>query len=162
MTFRKHLRRGLVARGTNHVIRGLDLSVPPSLISKEGRKDEFSSSSQLLNQTWLCSDVSIKHQKDGFGEFVVGEHIEIGGEWYALGEAPCPFPTPCPVHLFHLAVPFIINQFALVVKNPSANAGDARDMGSSLSQEDPLEKGMATHSSILAWRISWTEEPGGR
>ena len=27
--------------------------------------------------------------------------------------------------------------------------------------EDPLEKGMATHSSILAWRISWTEEPGG-
>ena len=31
----------------------------------------------------------------------------------------------------------------------------------SLSQEDPLEKEMATHSSILAWRIPWTEEPGG-
>ena len=31
----------------------------------------------------------------------------------------------------------------------------------SLSWEDPLEKRMATHSSILAWRISWTEEPGG-
>ena len=30
-----------------------------------------------------------------------------------------------------------------------------------LGQEDPLEKGMATHSSILAWRIPWTEEPGG-
>ena len=30
----------------------------------------------------------------------------------------------------------------------------------SLDQEDPLEKGMATHSSILAWRIPWTEEPG--
>ena len=30
----------------------------------------------------------------------------------------------------------------------------------SLSQEDPLEKGMATHSSILAWRIPWVEEPG--
>ena len=29
-----------------------------------------------------------------------------------------------------------------------------------LGQEDPLEKGMATHSSICAWRISWTEEPG--
>ena len=28
-------------------------------------------------------------------------------------------------------------------------------------QEDPLEKGMATHSNILAWRILWTEEPGG-
>ena len=31
----------------------------------------------------------------------------------------------------------------------------------SLVQEDPLEKGMATHSSIHAWRIPWTEEPGG-
>ena len=31
----------------------------------------------------------------------------------------------------------------------------------SLGQEDPLEKGVATHSSILAWRIPWTEEPGG-
>ena len=31
----------------------------------------------------------------------------------------------------------------------------------SLGQEDPLEKGMATHSSILAWRIPWTEVPGG-
>ena len=30
-----------------------------------------------------------------------------------------------------------------------------------LGQEDPLEKEMATHSSILAWRILWTEEPGG-
>ena len=31
----------------------------------------------------------------------------------------------------------------------------------SLGLEDPLEKGMATHSRILAWRIPWTEEPGG-
>ena len=31
----------------------------------------------------------------------------------------------------------------------------------SLGQENPLEKGMATHSSILAWRIPWMEEPGG-
>ena len=31
----------------------------------------------------------------------------------------------------------------------------------SLGQEDALEEGMATHSSILAWRIPWTEEPGG-
>ena len=30
-----------------------------------------------------------------------------------------------------------------------------------LGPEDPLEEGMATHSSILAWRIPWTEEPGG-
>ena len=31
----------------------------------------------------------------------------------------------------------------------------------SLGQEDPLEKGMATHSSMLAWKIPWTEKPGG-
>ena len=31
----------------------------------------------------------------------------------------------------------------------------------SLGQEDPLEKGMATHSGILAWKIPWTEKPGG-
>ena len=49
----------------------------------------------------------------------------------------------------------------LVVKNLSANAGDKRDMGSIAGvRGDPLEKGMATHSSILAWRITWTEEPG--
>ena len=50
---------------------------------------------------------------------------------------------------------------ALVVKNPSANAGHARDVGSILGQEDPLEEEMATHSSILAWRIPWTEELDG-
>ena len=73
-----------------------------------------------------------------------------------------------------------------MVKNPPANAGDSRVMGlisgsedpsavknppamqetqetwvRSLGWEDSLEKGMATHSSILAWRIPWTEEPEG-
>ena len=45
-----------------------------------------------------------------------------------------------------------------VVKNLSANAGD---MSSIPGQEDPLEKEMATHYSILAWEIPWTEEHGG-
>ena len=48
-----------------------------------------------------------------------------------------------------------------MVKNPPANAGDMRDVGLIPGQEDLLEEGMATHSSILAWRIPWTEEPGG-
>ena len=39
-------------------------------------------------------------------------------------------------------------------KESACNVGD-------LGWEDPLEEGMATHSSILAWRIPWTEEPGG-
>ena len=42
---------------------------------------------------------------------------------------------------------------ALVVKNPPVDAGDKRDIGSIPGREDPLEEGMATHSSILAWRI---------
>ena len=43
---------------------------------------------------------------------------------------------------------------AQMVKNPPA-------MQINLGREDTLEKGIATHSSILAWRIPWTEEPGG-
>ena len=49
-----------------------------------------------------------------------------------------------------------------MVKNLPVNAGDTRFAGSiKKGQEDPLEEGMATHSNILAWRIPWTEEPGG-
>ena len=48
-----------------------------------------------------------------------------------------------------------------MVKNRPASAGHVEDMGSVLSQEDPLEEGMATDSSVLAWEIPWTEEPGG-
>ena len=47
-----------------------------------------------------------------------------------------------------------------MVKNPSANTGDKRDLVRSLGWEDPLEKGRTTHSSILAWKIPWTEELG--
>ena len=48
-----------------------------------------------------------------------------------------------------------------MVKNPSANAGDKEMQVLSLGREGPLEVGRATQSSILAWRIPWTEEPGG-
>ena len=50
---------------------------------------------------------------------------------------------------------------SLVVKNPPANAGDKRLWVPFLGQEDLLKEKMATHSDILAWRIPWTEEPGG-
>ena len=49
----------------------------------------------------------------------------------------------------------------LVVKNSSANARDFGDSGLILGWEDPLEEGITDHSSVLAWRIPWTEEPGG-
>ena len=44
----------------------------------------------------------------------------------------------------------VASQVALVVKNPPANAGDRRDLGSVFGREDPLEEGTATHSSILS------------
>ena len=48
-----------------------------------------------------------------------------------------------------------------VIKNLLAKAGNVVDMGLIPGQEDPLEEEMPTHSSILAWKIPWTEELGG-
>ena len=53
---------------------------------------------------------------------------------------------------------FSVFLVAQVVKNPHAMWETGVQF---LGQEDPLEKEMATHSSILAWEIPWTEEPGG-
>ena len=53
------------------------------------------------------------------------------------------------------------SQVVLVVKNLPAKAGDTRDMGLIPGSGNPLEEGTATHSSILAWRITWTEKHGG-
>ena len=58
----------------------------------------------------------------------------------------------------------IVNIYVLVLSGKESTenryilVGDAGSIPG--GQEDPLEQGMATHSSILAWRISWTEEPG--
>ena len=48
-----------------------------------------------------------------------------------------------------------------VVKSLPAMQDPQETWVQSLGQEDPLEEGMATHSSILDWKIPWTEEPGG-
>ena len=45
-------------------------------------------------------------------------------------------------------------------KKPICNAGDTGDSGS-IPKSDPLQEGMSTHSSTLAWRIPWIEDPGG-
>ena len=54
------------------------------------------------------------------------------------------------------------SQVVLVVNDLPANAEDIKEMTQvqSQGQEDPLEEGIATPSSILAWRMPWTEEPG--
>ena len=54
-----------------------------------------------------------------------------------------------------------VSQVAHWVKNPHAMQESLEPQVQSLGQEDLLEEGMATQSSILVWRIPWTEEPGG-
>ena len=66
------------------------------------------------------------------------------------------------LHIFmHKYIDTWASQLVLALKNLPANVGDIRDTVLSLCQYDPLEKEMTTHSSVLAWRIPWTEEPGG-
>ena len=57
-------------------------------------------------------------------------------------------------------VGFPVSQVALVIKNPPVDAGDIRDMGSTPGSGGSPGGGHGNHSSILAWRIPWTEEPG--
>ena len=74
--------------------------------------------------------------------------------------SPCQATPLCPV-----TSPFVVilvftssSEGAQLVKNlPVIQKTQVQFLG----REDPLEKEMATHSSILAWRIPWTEEPGG-
>ena len=56
-----------------------------------------------------------------------------------------------------LGLPWCLSRF----KKPHASARDIETWVQSLGQEDSVKKEMATHSSILAWEIPWTEEPGG-
>ena len=53
------------------------------------------------------------------------------------------------------------SQVAQRAKNPPAKQETQKTWARSLGGEDPLKEGMATHSSVLTWRIPWTEESGG-
>ena len=66
----------------------------------------------------------------------------------------------CDYILTHMYDPIWASQGVLVVKNMLANTGDIRDLGLTLGREEPPQEGMATPSSVLAWRIPWTVEPG--
>ena len=71
----------------------------------------------------------------------------------------CDKHTSIYTHTYSCVITFSQALVVLVVKNLSA--GDIRDTGLIPGWEDPLEKDMATHCSVLAWRIPWTEEPRG-
>ena len=70
----------------------------------------------------------------------------------------------CNIYTYEIIMMYIITrafQVVLEVKKPSCQSRRNETWIQSLGQEDPLEQGMAIHSSILAWRIPRTEEPGG-
>ena len=69
--------------------------------------------------------------------------------------------VPVSLHIVGYSFVLLSELGGAVVKNLPASVGDARDMGSIPGSGRSLENEMATHSSILAWKILWTEEPGG-
>ena len=87
----------------------------------------------------LCQNVALHAMSQTFPLFPISQTFPLYGDLRSVGAF----------------------QVALVVKNSLAKAGDIEMQVQSLGQEDPLEEVVATHSSILAWRIPWTEEPWG-
>ena len=104
----------------------------------------------------------------------VGCHFLLQGSFLTQGSNPhllhCRqilLPLSHPGSPFRgIIIPFLIHPLEseaavsvaqTVKKLPAVQETQVRSLG----QEDPLEKGMATHSSILAWRIPWTKKPGG-
>ena len=79
----------------------------------------------------------------------------------ATGQPCCCCIAPVPERLLHLSAPISPYQGfpggSVVKRLPPMQETRVQSLG----REDPLEKEMATHSRILAWRIPWTEEPGG-
>ena len=79
---------------------------------------------------------------------------EFNGKGSALTGKACSSPASIYTVCFHIGTSLM----AQMIKNlPAIQETQVQSLG----QEDPLKKGMVTHSSILAWRIPWTEEPGG-
>ena len=103
-----------------------------------------------------------------------GGHLSSGGHWQFTGQGHMQsYPTQgSNLHLLTLGGGFFtthlqqllpgLNHRAFLLAQTVKNLPTMQETQvQSLGQEDPLEKGMATHSSILAWKIPWTEEPGG-
>ena len=86
---------------------------------------------------------------------------EEPGELQSTGSQRVGHDWVTNTHTYNLNChPSLASQVAHWVKNSPAMQKTQETQVPSLSQEDPLEKGIATHSSILVWRIPWTEEPG--
>ena len=91
-----------------------------------------------------------------------GEGEKGEGEWKAEGEGAGQLGLSNEVSRVEEAETALGTLPSTFVAQPVKNVPEMRETWvRALDQEDPLEKGMATHSSILTWRIPWAEEPGG-
>ena len=106
--------------------------------------------SMLLNFVWFSS-INLSHIN-----LILDQPEELGTERFCFSLTKCIDYQSSIIQLVRWA-----SQVALVVKNLPANEADVRDVGLIPGWKDPLEEVMATHSSSLAWRIPWTEEPVG-
>ena len=66
-----------------------------------------------------------------------------------------------PHHMTSFSFNYLLKGWILDFPGRASGKEPAANAGSSLGWEEPLEEGMAAHSSILTWEIPWTEEPGG-
>ena len=83
-------------------------------------------------------------------------------KWYEYHPFCIPYLLPIPTLSGPFIWPCLQLYWASLVAHLVKNLPAVQETGvRSLGWEDPLQKGMATHSSILAWKISWTQEPGG-
>ena len=109
----------------------------------------------LVEVLWLQKEVCARAQTHSYPWAKFNEFSGRSGWGHSIS-SKCPLGVS--IHLVGLNVGF---PGGAVVKNSLANAGDTEDLSLILSGEDPLEKEMLTHSSILVWESPWTEEPGG-
>jgi len=106
--------------------------------------------------------------------WAVAGHFGLGGEWVeSEGEVGIPahefwIPALGLKYIFLVRYTQVLNYIQKPLKVDSLVAQMVKSLPAmlesrvwSIGRENPLEKGMATHSSILAWRIPWAEEPGG-
>ena len=141
---------------SNHLILCRPLLLPPSI---------FPSIRVFSNESVLC----IRWPNYGTFSFSISPSNEYSGlisfriDWLDLlavqGTLKSSSPTPQFKNINSLVLSFIV-QISLVAQRLKRLPARRETWVQSLGQEDPLEKEMATHSSTLAWRILWTQEPG--
>ena len=123
----------------------------------EHREEGNMSNRQLVGKKEQAADFRAQGSWD-HGDLPPRHQLPGANTWFWDRRTLCATEIIARVPFASLQLPHVLS-WASQTRLP--NAGDINDVGSVPGSEDPLEEGMATHSSVLAWRIPWTEEPGG-